>query len=295
MGARIAAFACGVIILYSGLFTPPWALAMALPGVVLMVALWCRPVRGGPVLLVPGFLLAGLGWSALIAGLQLADRLDPQLEAEPLTVSGYVCSAPAPGAWGSVRFSLCLNGDRPAGIPDRLRLAWYGDGATLKLPSPMTATVVLKRPHGAVNPAGFRYETWLFRAGYGATGSVRSVETDPAGPCPLACRYHRWRQDLVLAAGERLQTMTHKGLGLSLLLGYRGELTQRHWEVLEATGTIHLVAISGLHLGLVAAMAGLLLRWLASRLPSGGVAPRRLRQWLWLLVALAACGYALLA
>jgi competence protein ComEC len=293
MGTGIAAFACGVIILYSGLFTPLWALVSA--GLVLVVITvsrrWLVP---GPRLLVFS-VLAGLVWAALFAQWRLADRLDPSLEGRPLTVSGFLCSAPAPGAWGSVRFSLCVDGERPPGVPGRLRLAWYGDGATLALPSPLTTTVILKRPHGAVNPGGFRYETWLFRKGYGATGSVRALEANPAGACGPVCRYHRWRQALVAAANAALEGTEHKALALSLLLGYRGQLDNSHWSVLEATGTIHLVAISGLHLGLVAGIAGLLLRWLSGRLPQPQMTARQQRFRTWLVVTLAALGYALLA
>lgn len=297
MGARIAAFACGVIILYSGLFTPPRALLVSVFCMTLLLALvwalpswaWRRRLR---VLLC---LLLGLFWAATASQWRLDDRLDPALEGRQLTVSGYLCDAPTSGAWDSVRFSLCLDDSRPAGVPARIRLSWYGDGATLDLPSPMSATVVLKRPHGAVNPGGFRYETWLFRQGYGATGSVRGIDAAPSQACGPGCRYHRWRQGLVLATRDTLSGMEHTGLALSLLLGYRGELSNRHWQVLEATGTIHLVAISGLHLGLVATLAAVVLKWMALRWPRRQMAPRRLRVSLWLAVVVVAAGYALIA
>src|SRR5690554_2621589 len=228
MGTGIAAFACGVIILYSGLFTPLLALAGAgFTALVLSARPALLPLPSRKWLLC---LLAGLAWAALFAHARLADRLDPSLEGEPLTISGYVCSAPAPGAWSSVRFSLCPGAERPAGVPARIRLSWYGDEATLELPSPLTATVVLKRPHGAVNPGGFRYESWLFRQGYGATGSVRALAANPDGPCNALCHYHRWRQGLIRVADLGLDGMAQKPLALSLLLGYRGQLDDPHWE-----------------------------------------------------------------
>ena len=297
MGARIAAFACGVIILYSGLFPPPRALSVSVICLTLMAtaALRWRRGRGRHYLVMAICLVLGLAWAALASQGRLEDRLASALEGRELSVTGYLCDAPSPGAWDSVRFSLCLTGDRPDGVPRRLRLSWYGDSATLRLPSPMTATVVLKRPHGAINPGGFRYETWLFRKGYGATGTVREVADAPSEPCGLTCRYYRWRQQAVLATRETLDDMAHSGLALSLLLGYRGDLNNHHWQVLEATGTIHLVAISGLHLGLVATLASLVLRRLALRLPRRASSPRQLRLWLWLCVILVAAGYALLA
>ncbi|SFR48405.1 competence protein ComEC [Marinobacter daqiaonensis] len=297
MGAWIAAFSCGVIILYSSLLAPPQALWLALAGIALglSVRLRCRHryvAEDWPIL---ACFLVGLAWAALHAQWRLWDQLSPGLEGSRLKVTGYLCDAPSPGAWGSVRFSLCLTGELDAGLPRRLRLSWYGDKATLDLPTPMTAEVILKRPHGAVNPGGFRYETWLFRKGYGATGTVRSVVPADDTPCGLVCRYHRWRQQLVAASGDALAGMNHRGLARSLLLGYRGELGQQHWDVLNATGTIHLVAISGLHLGLVAGLTALVLRWLGARLPSRSGSASRLRYLLWGLTVVVALGYGMLA
>jgi len=48
------------------------------------------------------------------------------------------------------------------------------------------------------------------------------------------------------------------GLVTALSVGLRGDMRARDWEVLTRTGTIHLVAISGLHIGLVSALVLLL-------------------------------------
>ena len=54
---------------------------------------------------------------------------------------------------------------------------------------------------------------------------------------------------------------THAGLIAALTVGIRSDMTARDWEVLLATGTIHLVAISGLHIGLVAGLALFIGAW----------------------------------
>jgi competence protein ComEC len=53
----------------------------------------------------------------------------------------------------------------------------------------------------------------------------------------------------------------------ALALGERFGFDDRHWEVLRRTGTSHLMAISGLHIGLVAAFSFFLLRRIWLRLP----------------------------
>ena len=121
MGARIAAFACGVIILYSGLFPPPRALSVSVICLTLMAtaALRWRRGRGRHYLVMAICLVLGLAWAALASQGRLEDRLASALEGRELSVTGYLCDAPSPGAWDSVRFSLCLTGDRTDRVPRR--------------------------------------------------------------------------------------------------------------------------------------------------------------------------------
>jgi competence protein ComEC len=100
---------------------------------------------------------------------------------------------------------------------------------------------------------------------------------------------------MVEKLGERLQSVESAPLIASLMLGYRGGLEPGHWQVLKATGTIHLVAISGLHLGLVAIGAGFVIRRLLVWLPERWLSPAGSRLMLFALVGLASLGYALAA
>ncbi|KKM77630.1 hypothetical protein LCGC14_1368110, partial [marine sediment metagenome] len=69
----------------------------------------------------------------------------------------------------------------------------------------------------------------------------------------------------------------------------------RHWEVLKATGTIHLVAISGLHLGLVAFGAGFLARRLLLSLSTYRMSERSVRVIAFLAIIFCCLFYALAA
>lgn len=300
MGARIAAFCCGVIILYSGQMAPePLALVAAVSVLVLVMFRW----RRGPGAFCDFALALALGLlvSSATVSWQRLGTLPPGLEGEPVEVSGYLCEVPSPGAFGSVRFSLCVTAWHlpPAlatahRLPQRLRLTASGQQGSLDIPSPMRATLVLKRPHGAVNPGGFRYETWLFRQQIGATGTVRQLVAEQAA-CGPECRYHRSRAGLVRSLENRLANINNRSLGLSLMVGYRGGLSSGDWSVLQATGTVHLVAISGLHLGLVAAMVAWLARWVLRVPPVSGWPSGRQRLLALTLVLAASLIYALLA
>ena len=137
-------------------------------------------------------------------------------------------------------------------MPDLFRLSWYGHGMGRLPGQRLRLEVVLKRPHGSLNPAGFRYEDWLFRKGYRATGSIRSVKVDRHVGCFVHCQYRKLHRLLHQWTIEQFGGARHFPLVSSLLIGHRGHMEQKHWDVLKATGTIHLVAISGLHLGLIA-------------------------------------------
>ncbi|NMT63924.1 DNA internalization-related competence protein ComEC/Rec2 [Marinobacter orientalis] len=300
----LAGYASGVILLYSLAVLPPlpWLMsAMVVPFVTLMAT--AQPVSRTVAVLVAGG-LAGMLWSAWQADMRQQSMLPTGLEGELLEVSGYVCDVPSSGSFSSVRFAFCVDQwhlpwrpelPEPTSLPQKIRLAWYGEAATTSIPHRLRLEVVLKRPHGSVNPVGFRYESWLYRKGFGATGTIRDLVADSSVDCSSGCHYHRWRNGLVAAASERLARARHFPLIASLMIGYRGHMEPRHWDVLKATGTIHLVAISGLHLGLIAAGAGFVCRRLLLCLPQGRVSPGRLRGIVFFCVAAASFAYALAA
>ena len=102
---------------------------------------------------------------------------------------------------------------------------------------------------------------------------MRSLGASFATNCRTRNRVSvRWLAALTLGAGERL--------------------TQDDWDLLNATGTTHLMVISGLHVGLVTSVALWLLRFLARVVTPGRW---RLAAWPWWLAGAAALGYAGLA
>jgi len=233
------------------------------------------------VLRVPAAMAIGFGWAYLWACQVLCDPFPGNLVRHDLTAVGRIASLPDGGA-RATRFLFDIESlaDGGAPVPFRglVRLAWYRDGETpatasdqavsprLRAGERWRLTVRLKPPHGFVNPGGFDYERWLFQQGVGATGYVRdasAAERLSAG----AGRYRvaRWRQEL----RDRLVVMLGSGPGASLVralvLGDRGGLAPAQWEVFARTGTSHLIAISGLHVGVVAMVVFFLVRRLWAR------------------------------
>ena len=257
---------------------PPTWLLLALLPVALMLLPWRRSY---PL----AFLLLGFVWACFSAQAALDDRLPAALDGRTLWLEGRVSGLPDV-ADGVVRFQLEDAVARRYRLPQRMRLAWY-DGPPILAGEHWRLAVKLKRPRGLVNPQGFDYEAWLLAQRIGATGTVKHGERLGAAKGPSA-----WRDGL----RQRLLAVDAHGRagGLAaLVLGDGSGLSRADWRVLQDTGTVHLLVISGQHVAMLAA----LLYGMVAGLFRLGLWPRAL-PWLPWACALAfagALGYGLLA
>ena len=108
----------------------------------------------------------------------------------------------------------------------------------------------LKTTRGLRNRHGFDYEKWLYQQNIGATAYLRAV------PLKLAKQKYpllRFRAKMAENLKRQLPEDEHiTALILGLTLGIRDDLSAEQWQVLQKTGTSHLLAISGLHIGIAA-------------------------------------------
>ncbi|MCQ4347882.1 DNA internalization-related competence protein ComEC/Rec2 [Pseudomonas stutzeri] len=236
----------GLIALCAGLLA--LRLLPALPGTPVLLA---AGLLGGLLLfgrLRPlGLFLLGLAWACASAQAALDDRLAAELDGRTLWLQGRVVGLPEQGE-GVVRFQLEQAEARRAALPARLRLSWYG-APPLAAGEVWRLAVRLKRPRGLVNVHGFDYEAWLTARRIGASGTVKAGERLAAGAGPAA-----WR-DRLRAALLATPARGREGAVAALVLGDGSGLSGADWQVLQATGTVHLLVISGQH---VALLAGLL-------------------------------------
>lgn len=259
------AFLAGILLLVClpALPSAVWLLLL-LPGVLLA---WRMPrLRWLLALLLP--MLVGFVWAGWQAQLRLADQLPETLAGRDLTISGRIVSIPEPQSH-STRFLFAPDSASRAaipGLPARLRLNWYYADATPAAGERWQLTVRLKPPHGFVNPGSFDYEAWLFRQGIGATGYVRDAPAArrlaPAMPSIL-----HLRAGLVRDIRAALGTRPAMPLVAGLAVGYDAQISDAQWRILRQTGISHLMAISGLHVSLLAALVFVLVRALWRRLP----------------------------
>lgn len=169
----------------------------------------------------------------------------------------------------------------------RVRLAFY-EAPGLLPGERWTLTARLRPPSGFANPGGFDYGAWLRREGIQASGYVRR---DPLPTRLVEAGPSLRRQALAHLDAQALPPRQARWLA-ALTLGASERLERADWDLLNASGTTHLVVISGLHVGLVATFALWLARG-AARLVTPGA--WRLAVWPWWVAAASAAGYAGLA
>lgn len=257
------AFAVGVALVYllPGLPPLPW---VGLATALMALAAWCyRHLR------LPLWLLVGAFWAQVNACLLLCAPFPDDLARAPLVVEGRIASIPTDSGLAR-RFLLDVeqtwHDGEPVPFTGLVRLAWYDDAPPLRAGERWRLPVRLKPRHGLANPGTFDFERWLFEQGVKATGNLRRSEF-PAERLDAGTRFglDRLRQGLAEHLARVLGDVPAMPLIQALVVGERSGFEQDDWDVMTRTGTNHLVAISGLHVGLIAGGVFFLIRWLWSR------------------------------
>ncbi|MDX3905669.1 MAG: DNA internalization-related competence protein ComEC/Rec2 [Pigmentiphaga sp.] len=214
---------------------------------------WRGPAGLAVVLAMAG-MVAGTGLALVRIDLRLQDALSPERENRPIELDYLVTSLSTATGRGQ-RFQAELLAP-PPGVPRRVQLAWYGKAAEVVPGEIWRASVVLKRPHGNLNPHGFDYEAYLFEHGIRATGSVRGRPRRLGQGSGFGVLVQRARHDSRAVLREILGGKRYGPVLTALAMGDQAGVDKRDWETFSRAGITHLVSISGLHVTMLAALAG---------------------------------------
>ncbi len=295
----ILAFAAGVLCLQQQPVLPEPSLLLALAVIALlslsMLAVGMNALMPGRAVSLGGLLLlsglaAGFAWSGWMAQQRIAQRLDAALEGRPLRLTGVVRGLPQLFD-GGLRFefeatqALLLDVSDAADVlyapdassvpglslPARLSLSWYGAAPalrSLRAGERWQLDVRLKRPRGTVNPHGFDFEAWLLERGIAASGSVmargvqRLLQPRTHDRLDWQAAVDRLRQRLRDLMQSNLPASAESAVLQALVIGDQRAIDSTQWQLFARTGVSHLMSISGLHVTMFAAVAGLLALWL---------------------------------
>ena len=201
----------------------------------------------------------GFCWSSWYASFTLSWVLSSNNEDRSMLISGYVASLPAKHV-NQTNFMFAI----PSNV--LIRLTWLDPVPAIKVGDKWQLLVKLKRIHGVQNPGGFDVEAWALQKGLRARGSVIVNKQNHF----ISHDYHRYPVDQFRQSlRERIQViLPHTSTAhwlMALIVGERNDIPQADWEVLRSTGTNHLMAIAGLHIGIIAWFVYVGVNWLWRR------------------------------
>ncbi|VVC75907.1 hypothetical protein AQUSIP_12080 [Aquicella siphonis] len=218
---------------------------------------------------------AGFTWAAWYACGILSWSLSREWEGKPLQATGYIQSLPVPTPFGE-RFEFYLeelkDARRVVHPHTSIRLIQPVTGrdqtARLKPGDKWRLLVRLKRIHGTENLGAFDFEAWALQKGLRAIGTVIRSDANRLAD-------HRWHHYPVQQIRHHLQEKMLYYLPpdpasqwlMALVTGERQNMAQNDWQVLRNTGTNHLMAIGGLHIGIMSGFSYFVIMWLWRRCP----------------------------
>ena len=217
---------------------------------ILLLLAWAQPRNRVPWLFIAAYL-----WCSGLLHLHLDYRVGEEFDGRQVQVEGVIADI-VEVKQGRLRFAfepLWIE-SYPEPLPRLLRLNWYKTDARPVAGEKWRLEIKLKRPDGYLNPGGFDYQAWLFGKGVDGLGYVRTSPENRR--LEAAHQYHLngWRERFAASFAASCTACEHTGLFQALVLGFRGNIDPGQRDLLRATGTAHLLAISGLHVGLIAGM-----------------------------------------
>ncbi|SAK40410.1 DNA internalization-related competence protein ComEC/Rec2 [Caballeronia calidae] len=218
----------------------------------------------------------GFAYAAIRADVRLREQLPVEYEQRDIELTGFVHGLPQQQPDGTrFLFEVQTNGAGLRDFPRLVRLVWMSpDHAKLRAGERWTLSARLKRAHANANFGLRDAEASLLESGIRATGNVstarmpRRLRPDATGPRLTIDRLRARARDRIESV---LGDAPHRGIIVALAVGAQDAVSDADWTVMRATGTSHLVAISGLHIGFVAGLAALIVGFAWKRIRVRGV------------------------
>ncbi len=200
------------------------------------------------------------------------------------TVSGWVAEREA-ASRGGVRVLLTVHdmtNVAPAATPKKVRITVHSRADAISVGDAISVLARLRPPSGPVMPGGYDFARADFYDGVGGGGfAYGAAKPADVGEAPLGIRLAtpvaRMRQTIrerIIAAlpGDNGQ------IAAALVMGDRRGISEATQDAMRSSGLGHILAISGLHMALVAGSAFWLIRALLALSPALAI-NRPIRKW----------------
>ena len=269
------AFGAGIGIYFSLDSEPPAWLGVAGFASAVMLGCLCRR-RAAPLLaaIALGALAAGFAVAQVRSALVAAPVIEKRMGS--LVLSGRILELEPRGSRSRVTLGhLSIPDLAPEATPARVRITVSQDLAGLRPGDWLRLRAVLRPPPEPAAPGAFDFARQAYFQGLGgvgfATGKPRRIDpvegVVPGAGDPWRLWWSGLRHDIarrVLASlpGEA------GAVAAALMTGKRGAIPERVMQNMRDSGLAHLLAISGLHVGLVAGLLFSGLRAMLALMPS---------------------------
>lgn len=197
-------------------------------------------------------IIMGYCYSALYAMWILNQKIPLSLEIKPVQVEGYIVSIPQQYSYGQ---SFLFQTEKINGAT-RLHpkiLVYFKTNHKLLAGDKWRFVVKLKVIHSLQNEGGSDYEAYAYLNNIAAKGMVltkyphRKISNNH-----LIVPFTYLRQQLFDHLRSFLADLPYQHWMMALIMGERINVPKSDWEILRHTGTNHLFAIAGLHIGIIA-------------------------------------------
>lgn len=132
----------------------------------------------------------------------------------------------------------------------KVALSLYNADIKLRSGDRLVLTVRLKAVRSQYSDGAFDRQLNAINNGINATGYVREIhhrEPDFSWRSGLRDKIRQWLNSFVVSEQAKASLR-------ALILGDKSGITDRQWQQLRITGTVHLLVVSGLHIGIMVAI-----------------------------------------
>lgn len=257
----------GIAGYFASLLEPPAWLGIAVATALLAAALLSRRHAGLRLTWIALLAVAlGLGAAQLRQALVAAPVLERNWGPAALTAE-LLAAEPQARGWRLYLRPLDMAGLPPEALPARLRVTVAGLDSPPRPGSRLALRAALRPPSAPALPGAFDFarQAWFQRLGgvgfaYGAPRLLAEPATPDEG---LRQRWDLWWSALRQTVTTRIAAQLdgpRGGIAVALITGQRGGIPEAVQETMRDSGLAHLLAISGLHMGLVAGLLFYVLR-----------------------------------
>jgi len=232
-----------------------------LPFLLALIVVFSRNNYGLQILF---FCLFGFSWACYHFNAFSNKSFPDHYERTDFVVLGSIVGLPASKS-GNLQFRFKVDVVEDSGLSILngrvVQLSCYRCPLSIRAGERWRLTLRVKQPHGYASWGAFDYEKYLYRHQVVAKGYIRlKAENHRIGR--ESGSIHRLRESML----ENFYSLYGSGVGANIIaaltLGVKSGFDNQQQQVFQTTGVSHLMAISGLHVGLVFIAVCSLLKWL---------------------------------